>query len=330
MDGLGHLLAGLDLKSAFDIGFAALVLFACLPNLLSDERKTEKRNQKWKEELQTLEETLRELIREAGSASSTLDRNLVSRRRELEALLARIETVKNSLTDIKGSRSQSSWSTEELPAFEDELPNESWNRPLAMRTQQEEDFGGGEQLEQLAAELRDPVALSRRPAVTREAPDERQLRQPSAAGNRPTNLATALAAQIEKINQNEDSVLLRTFAHLDPVAIRVAKRLLIGGQEIHLVARKLELPIADVRMLDRVIREEEELAQKHQVFAAQPVQARPEPPQFSAPHAERAPAKVEPVQPLMRRPTMQPQQSLIDQITAANQRREFEREMALL
>ena len=41
--------------------------------------------------------------------------------------------------------------------------------------------------------------------------------------------------------------LLRT---IDPVALRVAERLLQGGQEIHVVARKLELSIAQVRAID--------------------------------------------------------------------------------
>nr|MBP9838682.1 hypothetical protein [Pseudomonadota bacterium] len=68
-------------------------------------------------------------------------------------------------------------------------------------------------------------------------------------------ISRSIATQVEKLknipSKQEQSAVASI---LDPVTLKVAKRLLSQGQEIHRVARKLELPISQVRELDRMMR----------------------------------------------------------------------------
>jgi hypothetical protein len=48
----------------------------------------------------------------------------------------------------------------------------------------------------------------------------------------------------------------------DPIAYRIARRLLSQGIEIHVVARKLDLPVSEIRMLDRLMLDEAEASER--------------------------------------------------------------------
>ena len=43
---------------------------------------------------------------------------------------------------------------------------------------------------------------------------------------------------------------------MDKTAYKIARRLLAAGAEIHVVARKLDLPVSEIRLLDRLMREQ--------------------------------------------------------------------------
>lgn len=99
----------------------------------------------------------------------------------------------------------------------DDLPNETWmERPRNKNPQQ-----SASGLERLAAQKQDTVTLSSR----QQEEDKKEL-----------------------LEGFEESAII------DPVAYKIACRLLREGKEIHVVARKLELPVSEVRAIDTRIR----------------------------------------------------------------------------
>jgi len=77
------------------------------------------------------------------------------------------------------------------------------------------------------------------------------------------NPAPSLDEQIEvatadsPLKSREETLSEKMLAQwIDPVAFKVAKRLLGRGQEIHVVARKLGIPTAQVRLVDSILRRE--------------------------------------------------------------------------
>src|SRR5690606_27034515 len=66
-----------------------------------------------------------------------------------------------------------------------------------------------------------------------------------------------LAARVEKLKSRpQPKQPLYLNSNVDPAAITVARRLLRMGKKIHVVARKVDLPVSDVREFDRAIRAE--------------------------------------------------------------------------
>lgn len=93
------------------------------------------------------------------------------------------------------------------------------------------------------------------------------MRAPQKPAGRPltANQENGLAAQIEKIQLNknqpepsveeEDDEIFSRLSIMDKTAYKIARRLLAAGAEIHVVARKLDLPVSEIRLLDRLMRE---------------------------------------------------------------------------
>jgi hypothetical protein len=54
----------------------------------------------------------------------------------------------------------------------------------------------------------------------------------------------------------KETDILTTPSIIDPTTYSVARRLLARGAELHVVARKLEIPLAEVRLLDKLMRSE--------------------------------------------------------------------------
>ena len=252
----------INAQSLVDIGFVLLVTIACARSLFRDSDAAEHRRHAWRRELLELEETLRSLIVEAGSASGRLDRSLLQRKHELENLLKKLDDKEQGQTArMRGEPefvAQAQASSREAA----ELPNETWHKPPQRQSQAQASRNTAPQhgktkrppvtaermgrsgLEDLVEAAQDSIALSS--AVSKSA----------TAAEKPTGPQT-LNEEIEMIKNDptEGATFSRT-SIIDPSTYRIARRLILEGKEIHVVARKLDLPLAEVRNLDRLIRQE--------------------------------------------------------------------------
>lgn len=222
----------MGIQQLLDVAFVGLVLFTCWHSLFGSSSR--RRAYRWKEELRDLEDMLRELIAEAGAASSSLDRSLSRRKEELSALIRKIETAKQGAENSVAARSAAPAAQRRVPAprrtaaeVEDTLPNRTWESSSAEP--------GRATLAETIEELLEEDHLS----VSRPATPEKQ----------------SLAKKIE-MKRESDILSEKGFVgeSIDPVAYKIALRLLSNGQEIHIVARKLGLPMAEVRLIDRLRR----------------------------------------------------------------------------
>ena len=209
-------------------------------------------------ELKNLELTLKDLLGEAAQASSSLDRSLTQRKRELERLLEKIET-KEKLAEKENSQIEqanellSSAITLSTPIEEQEHSKGSWmtiGEDEEPRTSRDVEPTG---LQTLVESQKDSVTISRRPRAN--------------AGIVPP----PIISKVEKLvlEQKKTAAKVRELpdgltGKGEPSAYRIAKRLLSEGKEIHVVARKLEIPLADVRLLDRLLREEKPKSQSEE------------------------------------------------------------------
>ncbi|MCB0323370.1 MAG: hypothetical protein KDD69_07340 [Bdellovibrionales bacterium] len=256
--------AQFDFQSLIDIGFVLLVTVACLRSFSRDGSGSDARRETWRAELKELEGSLRNLIQEAGAASRNLDRSLLQRKRELEGLLSRVESQleagDTTIPRITKRQSQRG------AAREDELPNESWaasqkSEPVAVAYTAS---GGAKTattveaapLEQLAQKADDTLSLSQQ--VTREVLRQQAdaIKKRSAGG-----LEHAIPQDPQGPAEGEFDVFetdtFKKTSIMDPVTYRIARRLLKAGKELHVVARKVELPVSEIRLLDRLLREED-------------------------------------------------------------------------
>lgn len=216
-----------NLSTLIDIAFVGFVSFACWKSMRLASAGAAGMSEAGRAELQELEKVLRSLIDEAGEASVGLERRLSRRKEEIEMLLKRAEQLVQDAPQQQPSSRQAPRNAapkqRPVPAAEttlleldDELPNTSWQTSRQPR-------GAQDPIETAAARQRDTVQLTKN--------TEEELSQ---------------AAQ-------------RTFAQLsitDPIAYKIARRLLSQGVEIHVVARKLDVPLSEIRVLDRLMREE--------------------------------------------------------------------------
>lgn len=232
-----------------DTAFVLFVVFTCGYSLLANREQNTSRSKKWIHELNSLQETIRELIGEASSASSHLDRTLQRRKLELEKLLVKIEGTQNQVS---------------------ELPNSSWeDRPINNSAR--------------------PQHLSReqqRPAATRttQGAPKNASRQQSVLQRRPLHLTqdSELARRIETFLEDTKPSRMAAEDSSDPAAYKIARRLLESGKEIHIVAKKVGLPLEEIRVLDSMIKgEAEPVEEMHLVRAIEPTT-------FSAPTYSRA------------------------------------------
>jgi lambda repressor-like predicted transcriptional regulator len=219
-----------DFSSLIDIAFVVVIAASCFFAITRSGSGGDERSAKIQADLQNLEETLRELITEAGIASNSLDRSLSRRKEELQILVERIEVLKDEVQ----------------------------NPPKPQRAKKK----GREK--RFAAE----AALGQSQPLDEDVPNETWLRaspSTSISSYGPAQYANvkSLANQIEVLDVPSESVSDEQIADareaarsIDPIALQIAKRLLKNGKEIHLVARKLELPIAQVRVIDTLLRRE--------------------------------------------------------------------------
>ncbi len=264
----------LDIQGLLDIGLLLLLAFGAF-QFFSTRRGTVSDGSRaiWKQELQTLEESLRELIGEAGAASRNLDRNLLQRKRELENLLKELDSSEQRLSSSPASN-----------ATAEDLPNDTWAESTAAPVKETPrkqaktpppaatGYGAGgipkkpkpakevspqDALQSIVSSAGGTMALSQQ--VTREV--LRQQAQKRGANDKEhaasQELADKMAEANERVELDESERLtFESTSIMDPVTYKIARRLLTSGKEIHIVARKLELPVSEIRLLDRLIRRE--------------------------------------------------------------------------
>lgn len=105
------------------------------------------------------------------------------------------------------------------------------------------------------------ISASKQPVVASSnlAPIEPPWAKEKPQVKSPQKQASLLNEQLEILKEKEERHTFEKLNIVDPTTYRIARRLLSAGHEIHVVARKLELPLAEVRMLDRLMREEKQI-----------------------------------------------------------------------
>lgn len=216
----------LQLSGFVDIAFVLLVVGICVRSLIMKSQPNP-HGEQWKAELLELEESLRKLIEDASSAGGQLNHNLLLRKSELQSLLDRLEKSeiqKNPEVVVQANVRHSK---------ANDLPNSSWEKPREPRR----------------GDIRKtPIA---RPTVSGSL-----QRQIEVSAQELAQLQNDLQQQERGFEDAEADATSDTIE--DPsesVARRVARRLLLRGQEIHVVARKVELPLTEVRKIDQSLRQ---------------------------------------------------------------------------
>ncbi|MCC6221190.1 MAG: hypothetical protein IT291_08135 [Deltaproteobacteria bacterium] len=220
-------------QSLVDAGFAIFVTFACLKMLLPSSASGASARDKWRQELSEVEQCLTDLIREAAASSRNLDRQLQKRQEELSDLLGQLERAQNSKKE-KLSTSSS------LPS-EDEFPNSTWLRSP------NQTISTGAISDTNTSPASNPTQPDRRTPKTSR---ERSLME-SVEITR--EVKASLAEQSDDRRMAFSIPPSGSSPIVDPIAYKIAKRLLEEGKEIHVVARKLDLPLAEVRALDKLV-----------------------------------------------------------------------------
>ncbi len=251
----------LHLQSLVDIGFVCLVTLACARSIFQNSDLAESKRRHWRAELNALQHALGSLIAEAGAASNNLDRRLLQRKRELEQLLERmngIEAVPAAGPERPGRRRPAS----SIPA--EDLPNKTWEQPTkslhragfaaeaknstpSVSAADADSFSLGTSLDSLIKDRDDTVTLS-------AAAIQNNIKNRKSAN---ISAANSLLNEIEILRSDpvEGEAFSRT-SIIDPATFHIARRLLKEGKEIHVVARKLELPVSEIRSLERMLRQE--------------------------------------------------------------------------
>ncbi len=202
-------------QQVVDIGFVLTVMAVCFQMLFASGDRSQRRSQRWQQELRFLEGTLRELIGEASAAGNNLNRNLLKRKEELGILIQQLDQAK-------------------AKAGEPEFPNPSWVQPKQARPAAEPI-----ELVQQAAQVDDQVTI--------------RVAQTARPAPRPK---TDLLTQIEVMKSKAPISMGFSGSAGDQTVYRIAERLLRAGQEIHVVARKLEVPVSEIRLIEAQMRGE--------------------------------------------------------------------------
>jgi len=233
----------LDIKTLVDIGFVMLVVAICARSVRGGENAGQQLTQAWKGELDTLAESLRELVDEAAASSRNLDRRLMQRKRELELLLGEIDSKTSSINNSQEKEA------------EDDFPNETWKvaakeRPRSKLTKAQRQARYEEHL----AKIEQAMASKR----SKEAANQ----------SRGGDLKKSLVEQIEATKEKQENEFLNNPTSItDPVALSIAKRLLLSGKSAQVIAKKLDVPVVEIQEFAAYLQAEGELRPKKAVQA---------------------------------------------------------------
>jgi len=203
-----------------DIGFLLLVTGISLRSLLVDRDALQKQRSIWKKELVDLEASLRDLITEATDASDAFDSKIQRRQKSLEDVLNKIEAkvanIANGSSHFKMIPSEDEEMIDPPWALEDELPKHLRSR------------------------------LEATTDSIRTSSNQKAQRKTSPRGT--------LKESIEVETIDNDQAIFQQTSIVDPAAFKIAKRLLLEGKEIHVISRKLDIPVSEVRHLEMLLR----------------------------------------------------------------------------
>ena len=236
---------------------------------------------RWRNELRELEGSLRTLITEASNSSATLDRRLVRRREELETLLRRIDGQASKLEHHADEADEDG----ELFELHEELPNQSWfaeeapkraakpaaaPAPTRRRASRDAFLDLSDEVEdrvELSTAVRRAPAKAKAPTATAPkrlpAPPQKGIHAEVEIQAAPAKKAKAKATKaattqprLPARTAKPETEIMSSPSIMDPTTYSVARRLLARGTELHIVARKLDIPLAEVRLLDKLMRSE--------------------------------------------------------------------------
>lgn len=222
----------LDMKTIIDIGFVLFVVAICARSLRGGTGNgAANLTAAWKGELEQLTGSLRELVDEASASSRNLDRKLIQRKKELESLLLELDQRAASFQDQE----------------EDDYPNETWRVEPKPRSQPV-------RASEPAAERYTDHAQKIEKALQKK---KEQLQAKEVKKPMRSQLAATLASQIEITKEKEEKEFINNPTSItDPVALSIAKRLLLAGKELHVIARKIDVPVSEIRALETYLRSE--------------------------------------------------------------------------
>lgn len=222
----------MGLEQYADIGFALLVGGVCIRTLLFDREANIKQRAIWKQELKELEKSLRILIDEATEASHVFDKQLGKRQIAIEKMADRAENL------LRASISNAN-----KPATSQK--NTATKRSDSQKTTQSKKIKDWTMDEDLPNHLMSSLE---------SASDRASFNSENAKSN---NEESELAA---KKALSDERIFAQT-SIVDPVAFKIAKRLLLEGKELHVIARKLDMPVSEIRHLETLIRQQAQLDQ---------------------------------------------------------------------
>ena len=225
------MLEGLTNGNLIDIGFVAFVTIACWSAMNGkggNSSGSDKRHSEWKKELGDLKHSLETLIEEATYASQSLDRSLKRRQSELQETLERAEYLEQKLNSASTSQTKP-------------------NKQEVLKLSQEQEVELEQEAPKPAAKKQAPVSFdpdlpnpSWDVAPKQPAPSEGQSSM-SEIDRRLSEAIEVSRARNQQEEQAPEELTLNRSIPLDPVAKKVAERLLSRGESIDSVAKKLEL-----------------------------------------------------------------------------------------
>ena len=249
-------LLNLGIDQYADIGFTLLIAGVCLRTLLFDREVNVKQRMLWKQELLEVEKSLKMLIDEATHASSIFDRQITEKQGNIQKLVNKAESLlKASISNAKINKSKSISSNQEESLYDEGSYDFPYSTSKTLKAQDSSsDWTYGEEI---PSHLVDAIEVADR----EEDPSYNKRNVPQ------KNRKTMVREQLDKnmILKNEekkkqelllDEKIFSQTSIVDPVAFRIAKRLLLEGKELHVIARKLEMPVSEIRHLETLIRQQ--------------------------------------------------------------------------
>lgn len=232
----------LNIDQWADLGFGILVAGICVKTLFTDKNALKKQRELWREELKELEGSLKELISAAGNASKEFDISIKNRQDELSSLLLKVE---NTIEEAKSINSSVS--------IKEQVQTKSSQTKTINNINSKDET---EVIDPPWAKLQDQVVIEKN-TKDENSSSLKYKTLSSLANYSQKGSKVELKPQVdaEKLEQDKlDYEIFQQTSIVDIIAFKVAKRLLLAGKELHVVARKLDLPVSEIRLLDGLLR----------------------------------------------------------------------------